>query len=262
MSQVVNKKDIKDILKDIEGNRGKGGNPYLIYKSFKSETGLSKIKFTIKGQPEFTKKGENDVLGNLWSNKWTKVEMKIKADSSGVKDDELKERLDAIKVLELGGANKGKPTGALFKALAINFDRNDLDFDDIVGTKWSLDKNEESGWYEIEYLGIDDEEEEDDDDEEPDEVEEKPKKKPKKKKKSKKKPKKAKKVSGNLAEVKEIVEGLSEEPEFEEAVAKDKFITAIALRGSVSMDDVEECLDELEEQEIIEIDEDDDVVIL
>jgi ribosomal protein S25 len=243
MGKVVKKKDIKEILKDIGDGENKGKNPYLIYKN---DTG--KIIFKIKSQPEITKNGEKDILGNIWKQKWAKVEMKVVLKTKG---------LEHKKVLEMGGATEGKPTSALFKAMAINFDRNNLDFDDIIGTVWKLDKNSETGWYEIEYLEDEDVDEPEEDDDE-DEEEEKPKKKPSKKKKKSKK----KKSSGTKDEVIEIIESLSEEPEFEEAVAKDKFITAIALRGSVSMDDVEKLLDELEEDEIIEIDEDEDVIIL
>jgi hypothetical protein len=240
MGEVVTKKDIKEILEEIGADRD-NKNPYLIYKD---DTG--KIEMTIVSQPEITKNGERDIIGNVWKQKWAKVEMKVKVYTEG---------LEHIKVLEMGGATDGKPSSALFKAFAINFDRNDLDFDDIVGTKWSLGKDVESGWYNIEYLGVDSEL--DDTEEE----EEKPKEVKKEEKPKAKKEEEKPKTSSKLSEVLEIIKGLKDEPEFEEGVHKDKFITAIALRGSVSMDDVDKLISTLVKQDVIVIDEDENVTI-
>jgi hypothetical protein len=186
--------------------------------------------------------GDRDTVGRRWTKNWTKNEVEVKAwGTMHYKDEETKLNGDEM-VLSLGG-NKSP----LLREFIYHWKQNKLSPKSIKGTRWKVERTDQ--WeYEIEKLEDkepdDSEPEEKVDDVEDDEPE-----------KEVKKEKPTKKSTSNkvIAEIVDITSELRNEPELQEGMEKEEFIAAVALRGDVSMDDIENNLKTLIRKKLIKL---------
>lgn len=279
MSRTLGKDGWKDILKEA----GKDSSPYFILKDADGP-----IKVTFLSPPKECDEGEEDILGVKWKHDWTKVEAKAKIVA---KKEKVNEEAKNKKVFSIGGTKS-----YLLQEFLKLWLEKDLDENDIVGTIWKIKKIGKK--YKIKYVGVDeevannnddsdsededvDEEETDDDFDDDDDWDDKTSKTISKKKgkdekeekvskneivgKEKKTKKSSKSKEGKskkeLNEIVDIVKELRDEPQMEEGISKNKFITAISLRGSLSMETITKYMEDLESKKLIKFTEDGVVLI-
>lgn len=187
--------------------------------------------------------GDRDTVGRRWTKNWTKNEVEVKAwGTMHYKDEETKLDGDEM-VLSLGG-NKSP----LLREFIYHWKKNGLDPKSIKNTRWTVERTDQ--WeYDIEKLDdskktkktkkkskpVEDEIPEDADVKESDE------------------PAKESSTNKVIGEIIDITKELRNEPELQEGMEKQEFIAAVALRGDVSMDDIEKNLNTLVRKKLIKL---------
>ena len=226
------------IVGEDEWNKisSKNGSPYFVLKE---ESGT--VIMTLKGPHVSVEMGDKDSIGRVWQNGWTKNEIMADIDGDKLEDEEKGE-----KVLLLGGEKS-----PLKRYFIDAWKESGLKPTTLKDTVWKVTRTAQ---YEYEIVNITDdvdntssvqetlEEEKTLEEEVPTEI--------------KKEPETKVKTKSSTEKVQEIIEITTEmrnETELQEGMETQDFITAVGLRGEVSMEDVEKNLKTLERKKIITV---------